>query len=314
MDKKTADRGRRGATSRDEDEGTSLGGGCDESNAMESSTGGPKKDCGSGLTTQQQQLLTKFYDWECSLIEFIKSRYLLSRRSDAQLFLAQQGKVTGEGSLGSDLCSLEQGLRNIPGGSLWSNVSLGISQEKRLRSVSLGVIPREESSELSSNWGVRLGWGISGATVAAAAIFIAVNIFDLRILRIGDTRMSGFTGSAVDGQLVLDQDFGAEVGKVERDRFLGVNARRMVVLEGAKEGMPVRLVRAPRVKAPRTSAHVEWVRSKGKPTFIRDPRQGAPIIWIKRIPKVMIPPKGKTSRDWSDSEALKQGAMYPDFE
>ena len=314
MDKKTSDKDRRDDKSKDEDDCTSFRGRRYESKSKDPSVG-----IGDGLSTQQEQLLMKFYDQECSLIEFIKARILLSRRSDAQLFLAKQGKVTGEGSLGSVLCSLEQGLRNIPGGSLWSNVSMGISQEKRLRSVSLGAIPREEPSELSNNWGVRLGWGISGATVAAGVIFIAVNIFDQRILRIGDTPAGDLSGPSVDGQLVLDRGVGVEGSTVVRASNLGVNERRMVVLEGAREGMPVRLVRAPRVKAPRSTAHVEWVRSNGKPTFIRDPRQGAPIIWIKRIPKVMIPSKDKSTRDkpsreWSDSGAVKQGELYPDFE
>lgn len=352
MDKKTADKNLSDRSSKErakgEDGGTLDGDGNRVGTSAVASPTGSTAAVRAELSVAQQQLLMKFYDQECYLLDAVKARLLLRRNQQARVFLAEQGiisgEVAGEESSGQSrsqsrgqssaqssgqyseessrqsssaaIRAFEQSNRNIPGGSLWPTISLGISQEKRLRSVSLGAIPQEDFPRQGSDWIGRLGWGVSGACVAAGAIFVAVNIFDFRVGYSSYVNRSTLGGVGVDGGVAVSQGLGNRgLREARGGNALSVNERRLVVMEGANEGMPVRLVKAPRVKAPRSSAQVEWVRSNGKPTFIRDPRQGAPIIWIKRIPKVMVPPSGKTSEDWNGSAAVKQAAEpYADFE
>lgn len=204
----------------------------------------------SGLTREDELLLSRHYDGECGFVERWKVKRLLARTPAAEQYLDSLNEV------GEQLCIYETSVvRDENGDSikvdLWDRIAGRIENEEHAalflgdRRMQKGGEPSIFKFDLSG-----LLWGVSGSVTTAAIVFMSLGL-------------GVFSGA--DGRSGNDQ-FSAAFDTEESGSVKKVSM--------VKREIPAHPASRP--------IEVDWVRSDGRVHVIPDPSERSAIIWVKR--------------------------------
>lgn len=222
------------------------------------------------LNADQEQLLQRFFDGECSLLEKQSVRKLIEQNESATDFLSELGQ-------GSRMFR-DYFKSPAAASDMWQRVLGRIEQEERA-AVFLGKRTESSSSfEWRSMFAGLRGLSLSGVAVAAALVLFILpntqksNLQPTNGFKQGLDYLSAseeLGGAQLQAVNVGPMSVSPRVRQVSSDQYLS-----------SIDSIP-RLIedRAP------SSVEVDWVRSHGRVNLIQDSEDRAPIIWIKkRVP------------------------------
>ncbi|NLF24950.1 MAG: hypothetical protein GX589_04740 [Deltaproteobacteria bacterium] len=222
------------------------------------------------LTERQEKLLSKYLDGECGALGRLQARRLMIRSAAAQAFAEDLRNVSGYARRWYDM----QAYESVGRASLWDRVDQRIGQEQRA-SLYLG---ERTLAPVAKDRGWHLGWGLSGAALAAACLAFFILPFT------GQDRNLDSVGGIYAKSATLDNQAGGVVPQVQTVSAGGVNIGDPLYSERGYS----------------SQVEVDWLHSSGQVSLIPNKDRRAPIIWVKK-PSPLTPQaqvfEGKNSTD-----------------
>lgn len=252
----------------------------------------------SGLSQKQELLLLAYLDGECGLLAKLWVKSLLARKPEARSYLA--GMKEAALGIGEALSPKSIVETNVAGSKpyapdLWNRISARIEQEQRAE-VFLGKrrLVGEKMKVWKMEW-APLGWGFSGAVVAAGLALVMVGLGLVGgspgsgpvVANLVDRAVQGENVSTVSFPDMTDDVDGASRSDINgggaQEAGAALVSQRIPaqilperdVFDSAGESSAGRALN-------RQVTEVDWMRSPGRVRMIPDPSGNATILWINR--------------------------------
>jgi len=218
------------------------------------------------LSDRHQQLLSRYFDGECSWFGRMSAERLVRSNKSAQLFLNGLKDIRGFMQAPDDALGRDMEIGKV---DLWDKIAKRIEVEERTAVYLGNRAPIAQTSE--RHWfglhGLQAALGgLSGAAITAAALLIlkpvGVNEAGLPTISVpaGSARVALNGGQNGFNQVSLDNN--PELGG-----FSGGDSRLRPRMLGATNRSPI---------------EVDWVRGNGPMKLIQNPEERTTIIWVRR--------------------------------